>query len=361
LTKPGLTDLMGKPLGSDFVAFYAASKLALKGDPAGIYSITKLHAIEKTVIGSNIGTWAWNYPPTFLVMVLPLALFPYGVSFCLWIMPALCGYLWMVRRIARHSLTPWLFLAFPPALNNLFYGQNGFLSTLLLGGGLFLLDCHPFIGGLLFGLLSYKPQLMILIPVALLAGRNWRALFGVAVSSISLPLISLIVFGFSTWRAFLGNIPFASKLLNNPIYWDRMPTIFATSRKLGVELATAQVIQMTVTLIAIVIVVWIWWKKPPLSLRGSSLILATFLATPYAFEYDLTLIALPFAWLGWEELSKTRWQGQAFLAACWIATYFSIWLPWLQLSVLYLPAMLCFVLYRSIRDLGGSADTEQQA
>ena len=29
LTKPGLTDLMGKPLGSDFVAFYAASKLAL--------------------------------------------------------------------------------------------------------------------------------------------------------------------------------------------------------------------------------------------------------------------------------------------------------------------------------------------
>jgi Glycosyltransferase family 87 len=36
-------------------------------------------------------------------------------------------------------------------------------------------------GGLL-GLLIYKPQLGLLIPVALLAGRHWRASEGVAVS-----------------------------------------------------------------------------------------------------------------------------------------------------------------------------------
>jgi hypothetical protein len=39
----------------------------------------------------------------------------------------------------------------------------------------------PRAGGLL-GLLIYKPQLGLLIPVALLAGRHWRASEGVAVS-----------------------------------------------------------------------------------------------------------------------------------------------------------------------------------
>jgi hypothetical protein len=34
----------------------------------------------------------------------------------------------------------------------------------------------------LLGLLIYKPQLGLLIPVALLAGRHWRAFEGVAVS-----------------------------------------------------------------------------------------------------------------------------------------------------------------------------------
>jgi len=63
LTQPGLTDLMGKPLGSDFVAFYAASKLAWQGDPAGIYSIAKIHIVEKLVIGADVGLCPWYYPP----------------------------------------------------------------------------------------------------------------------------------------------------------------------------------------------------------------------------------------------------------------------------------------------------------
>ncbi|MHB8068495.1 MAG: glycosyltransferase family 87 protein [Desulfobaccales bacterium] len=359
LTKPGLTDLMDKPLGSDFVGFYAASKLALNGDPAGIYSISKLHIIEKTVIGADIGSWAWNYPPTFLVIVFPLALFPYAFSIAIWIFPALFCYLWMVRRIAPHPLTPWLFIAFPPTVNNLFYGQNGFFSTLLLGGGLLLIDSRPFMGGLLFGLLSYKPQLAIMIPVAIIAGRNWRVFYGAAVSSISLFLISLILFGFSTWKAFLDNIPFATKLANTHKFWAKMPTIFATARNLGADLVVAEVIQMAITLIAIVIVAWIWWKRAPLTLRGSSLVLATFLATPYAFEYDLVLIALPFAWLGWEEFSRGRRQAQGLLAACWLATFFSIWWQ-VQLGLLCLLAMFGFVIYRSLSDFGCSEDTGHQ-
>lgn len=349
LTHPSLTDLMGKPLGSDFIAFYAASKLALQGDPSGIYSIAKMHALQKLVIGTDGGLRPWHYPPSFLLIVLPLAIFPYVVSFVLWIFTTLYGYVRIVRRIAPHPLTPWVFLSFPPAINNFFYGQNGFFSTMLMGGGLLLLDYRPLMGGVILGLISYKPQMAMLIPVALLAGRNWRALIGAAISSICLAIISLLIFGTATWQAFLQNIPYATQILKcNEEYWNKMPTIFATARLLGAGLTFTEVLQTALALAAIGVVAWIWWNQASLPLRASSLIIATFLAAPFAFEYDLVLLALPFAWLGWREVTAGCWPGQCFLAAAWLSTFLSIWLPWLNLSLLTLLALLAFVLYRCI-------------
>lgn len=340
--------LTGIPIWSDFIPFYAGSKLALQGDPAEIYSITKIHALEKMVLGTDKYLFPWLYSPSFLIIILPFGLFPYGISFVLWIFPPFYGYLWIIRRIAPHPLTPWLFIVFPPAILNFTYGQNGFLSTLLLGGGLLLVDRHPFTGGLLFGLLSYKPQLTILIPVALLAGRKWRALWGAAVSSISLILISLILFGIITWKAFIDNIFTTLQSIPYQKLWAKMPTVIVTARKMGADPVVAEMIQVAVALIVICIVSWIWWKRASLSLRGSSLILGTFLVIPYAFEYDLSLTALPFAWLGWEEVSKGNRQGQALLAACWIATFLSLLVRDLQFSIIYLLIMFCFVVYRSI-------------
>jgi alpha-1,2-mannosyltransferase len=352
LTKPGLTDLMGKPLGSDFIVFYAASKLALNGDPTGIYSISKMNLIMTSVIGSNVTFYPWHYPPSFLVIVLPLSLLPYGISFAIWIFSTLYGYLWIVRRIAPHRLTTLLFLSFPPAIINFFYGQNGFLTTIFLGGGLLLLDSRPFIGGLLLGVLSYKPQLAILIPIALLAGRNWRALIGTAVSCISLALISLIVFGIATWKAFLYNISFATELLKyNKEFWGRMPTIFASARFLGAGLPVTETLHGALALVAMGLVVWFWWRRVSLPLRASILTLAIFLTTPFAFVYDLVLLALPFAWMGWEEISTGRRMGQRILAACWLATFSSLLVSQLPLSLLSVLAMFCFVIYRSLPGL----------
>ena len=57
-----------------------------------------------------------------------------------------------------------------------------YLDGGLFGGGLSLLERRPLLAGGLLGLMIYKPQLGLLIPVALLAGRHWRASKGVAVS-----------------------------------------------------------------------------------------------------------------------------------------------------------------------------------
>lgn len=74
---------------------------------------------------------------------------------------------------------------------------------------------------------------------------------------------------------------------------------------------------------AAAVVVWAWCRQLPLWMRGSVLTICIFFATNYALEYDLALLGLPFAWLGWEEYTHGRTRGEAFLMACWAGLFFA--------------------------------------
>jgi hypothetical protein len=348
-----VTDLMGHPVGHDFVAFWAASQLARYGDPVFVYSLDKMHLMEQTIIGAKIQPWAWNYPPTFLLMLLPLSLAPYLFSYALWIVGTLVGFLGVIRRIAPHRLTPFLFLGFPGVYANFFYGQTGFLSAIFLGGGLLLIDTQPFWGGVLLGLMSYKPQLGLLIPVALVAGRRWQALLGATVAAVGLALASLLVFGSTIWTAFWHNLHFASGLMDAEIFWSKMPTIFAAARLTGFNYHQAILVQGFAAMGVASAVAWVWYRNQPLALRASVLVAGAFLATPYAFEYDLAILGLAFAWLGWQEYQLGHPNGQAFLMFCWMAFYLIYIASVSQVGIFILLAVLIFILYRGSPELFG--------
>lgn len=353
MTRPGIVDSSAKPVGVDFVAFWAASQLARSGDPADVYVVSRLHQVEEAVIGQPIPAWAWNYPPTALLLMFPLSLAPYLASFALWITLPLLGCFWLTRQIAPHRLTPWLYLAFPFVLQNLFYGQNGFLSTLLLGGGLLLLNAFPLLAGCLFGLLSYKPQLTLLIPLALIAGRHWRALGATLASAAALALASLAVLGPATWVAFWHNLPQARAVINNPFFWEKMPTIFVSARLLGAGTPLATALQGLAALGSMAVVAWVWQRRPSLTWRGSILVLGIFLATPYAFEYDLAVLGLVFAWLGTAEYTAGRVGGQIFLIFCWISLFAANFplreVTRFQATTVVLAALMGFIWYRVAR------------
>jgi alpha-1,2-mannosyltransferase len=353
LKNPGLTDLMGKPVGHDFVAFWAASELAKYGDPVSVYSLAQMHLMEQAIIGVKIPQWAWNYPPTFLLMLLPLSLVPYVFSYATWIVVTLGAYLGVIRRIAPHRLTPFLFIGFPGVCANFFYGQNGFISTIFLGGGLLLIDNHPFWGGALLGLMSYKPQLGVLVPVALVAGRRWQALLGATVSVVGLALISVLVFGGNIWMAFWHNLHFAAGLMDTEIFWRKMPTIFAAARLTGFNYHQAMLVQGIAAMGVAGTVAWVWRHDQPLALRASVLVAGTFLATPYALEYDLAILGIAFAWLGWQEYQLGRTNGQVFLIFCWIGFYLIYIASNSQIGPLILLAVLIFILYRGSPGLFG--------
>jgi hypothetical protein len=163
----------------------------------------RIKAVEEQVLEKEeFAHRPWLYPPTFLLLVLPLALLPFYPSLIVWSSATLAGYLFIIRRLAPHNLTVWLALAFPASFQNFIRGQNAFISTMLLGGGLLLLDRYPFAGGFLLGLISYKPQLAILVPIALLAGRHWKALTAAICSAAGMATASLLAFGPDSWLCF---------------------------------------------------------------------------------------------------------------------------------------------------------------
>jgi len=141
-SKTGLTDFLDRPLGADFSHYWIASALAQAGHPLTVYQAPEFIAAIEAFFKVAYPV-PWFYPPTFLLMVYPLAFLPYLVSLGLWLAATLTAFLTVVRRIAPHPLTPWLALAFPGTFQNFFNGQNGFLSTALLGGGLYLLNQSP--------------------------------------------------------------------------------------------------------------------------------------------------------------------------------------------------------------------------
>lgn len=343
----GLVDLMGKPAGHDFVVFWAASKIARSEDPSAVYSLQKLNDAMQSAIGTNIERWAWNYPPTFLLIVYPFSYVPYIACLVIWIVGPLIIYLYLIRYLLPHPVGPWVFLGFPSVVYNMLAGQNGLLSVILLTGGLLLLERRPFLGGILLGIMSYKPQLFGLLPFALIAGRHWRALGGLAVAMSGLILLSMVIFGYDTWQAFYDNIQFAAMHWQCEEYYLKMPTFFAVTQLLGYSTSMAVTIQLIMAFAAIGIVIWVWYEGTCLILKGSVLSLCIPLFTPYLFPYDLIIISLPFAWLGWMVHLKGDMNGLAVFILCWIALFFSTFYSEtmnIQLTPIIIIIMLSFTL-----------------
>jgi hypothetical protein len=329
-------------VGEDFPLFWTASYMALNGKIADIYNSAKFIEVEKGFIGHN-QHHVWLYPPTFLLIVLPLALLPYLASLAVWLAITLVSYLLVIWRIFPEPRRIFEILCFPGIWINFLAGHNGFLSGALLGGGLIFLDRSPNLAGVLLGSLFYKPHLAILVIIALLAGRLWRVLWVTVVSAIVMGLASGLVLGFGTWVAFFQNIAFGAQFTDGPHFWVRMPTIYAAARLAGSGTIVAWILQ-GITLSGVIAgVTWVWSKKASEATRASILVVGILLSTGYVFIYDYAILAIPFAWL-WKESQTTGWLSweRPVLVCCWaiplINLSLSSKLNW-PLSLLTLPSL----------------------
>ena len=318
----GLIDRNGQPIGTDFSNVWAAGRLALDGTPDAPYDITRQHAAEKAIFdGRDVPLYGWHYPPIFLLVAAALALLPYGWALFVWTAITLPAYLAAIRAILPARETLLLALAFPAVFVNLGHGQNGFLTAALLGGGLVLLDQRPIVAGVLIGLLAYKPQFGLLIPLVLLATGRWSVIIGAFATVLATSAAALGLFGVKAWIAFADSAAFTRTVVleaGGP-GWEKIQSLFSAVRMWGGGIGLAYVAQSALALAVAVSLVWLWRSRAAMELKAAALACACLLATPYVLDYDLVVLAVAIVFLARHSLARGfRDYEISLLAFAWL-------------------------------------------
>lgn len=344
----------GKPLGYDFVTFWAAAKLALTGHAAEAYCVPRLFAIERMAVPGISQEFAWFYPPPFFLVVLPLGFLPYFAAYFTFVLTTLAGFVVVLRRVVRDSASMWCLAGFSGLWINLAHGQNGFLTAGLAGAAILSLERRPALAGVLIGLLAVKPQLALLFPVALLAIGAWRTLAWAAVTATAFLAAGIEVLGVATLRASLASLADARMYLENGnLPWEKMPTLFAMMRLLGAPVAMAYAVHATGAVLAAGVVWWVWRRSKDWPMRAASLVVGTFCVSPYVFDYDLAWLALAIAWMGLAGIRDGWLRGEReLLVAAWLLPFLiplAVKVTHVQVGPVVLGAWLWMIMRRHVR------------
>jgi len=321
-TSNGLVDYQGRPLGTDFSNVYAAGKYVLEGRPAAPFSPPLQYEKEQSIFGADTPFYGWHYPPVFLTLAAALALLPYFAALALWQLATLPLYLWNVVGIARDNRAFLPALAFPAVFINLAHGQNGFLTAALLGGGMLLVDRTPVLAGVLLGLLVYKPQFALVVPLVLAVSARWRVFWSAAATVILACAATYAAYGATAWSAFFESLAFTRTVVleEGGTGFYKIQSAFAAVRLWGGPIWLAYSVQAGVTLVVAFYLIRIWRNESALAFKAAALIAGAVLITPYSLDYDLVIIGPAIAFLAAYGLQRgfLPYEKSA-LAFCWIA------------------------------------------
>jgi len=336
------------PLYPDFFGFWSFARFIRTHPPEQLYDNPALMEFQADIAPGFTGTYPFLYPPPILLLLWPFGFLPYAIARAAWIALSLASGLFAVGgRGWKRPIALAMALA-PATTLCLIIGQNGLLSAGLMLGGTRLARTRPLIAGLLFGAMVYKPQFALLIPVALAAAGLWRAIAATAATAAAIIAATLPLFGWAMWPAWRRTLQNVSHLApDDRAHLDtQMPTIGAAMRTLGGAASLAMVAQ-AVAAVGAAVIVWRCWRRDRTPARDASLPVATLLATPYAFGYDLPILA------GAALVALADWSIRrgSFVAADLVAVLMALLLPAVFLSTISIGAplgvaTLAFLLWR---------------
>jgi hypothetical protein len=336
------------PMALDFDAFWAAARLAVTGHPAAAYDNTIIEATERAATRMAPGYLAFYYPPTFLLLLLPLGWLGYSAALAIFLAAETTLLVGLLRSILPQNWA-WLpLLTFPGLLMNAVSGQNAALSASCFAAAAIWLESNPLLAGAALGGLACKPQLAVCVPVALLAARRWRALLACGATAISFAALSWLALGTAPWRGFLANAPNARADIETiAIKWPRMQSLFGAIKLHGGATTTAYAAQTALSLTALFVLAWIAYRRPGARLEAAAMVTAALLFTPFLYDYDLAILAVPLAcllalaqpadWLPYEKLlGAVLFICPLVAAACGLLAHVTIGPPSLAALLLLL-------------------------
>ena len=203
------------PTEWDFMSFWLGARVAAQGlnfyDPA-IYRSQPLPVTQLTQgFQDEIINVGYAYPPTTMLLMLPLGWFDYFTAFAIWYavtFTAMAVALWLLwrtlfplRRPTDLAVIVTLALLFKPTFDTISWGQSTFLMVLILV--LALRSRGTVLGPVWLAIGSIIKPFLLGPVVWFVLRRRWTALAAAALTMVLSLGLAIAVFGVETCRGFL--------------------------------------------------------------------------------------------------------------------------------------------------------------
>ncbi len=282
---------------SDFRWWYGAAEIGLQHGWSHLYD----RALQSQYISS---VYPFVNPPPLAWLVAPLTVFSLPTAYVLFAL-VLAGCLIVASQLASDDRAQSRVLAFGtafglfPATISIVYGQPVAIVLLAVVGAWWL-DQHdrPVLAGVVLSVILLKPNIVVLVPLALLLSARHRAFVAWAVSTAVLAAISAISVGVDGLRSYwqllsiVGNQKQSFTVGSGWMFWTAVAVI------VGLTAAVA-------------------WKR-----RGSRFelplavaLVGSLLISHHLNVYDLALYALVL-WLAFR--GDLHWTAKVGAAGMWL-------------------------------------------
>ena len=281
----------------DFTNLWMAGQLARLGHLDWLYTARLFESWRNHAFGARLVPEPWIYPPTVLLIGVPLSFLPLAAAYVLWNATSLL----VAVLVLRHARLPWpillIGLGAPASWRSLILGQYGVVTGALAVAGLLLAARQPIRAGILIGLCTLKPQQAVIVPVAWLAARNWRAIFAATAVFAAMALAILASLGSQPWMLFLTQSRLSMHaILEAPLpqpYINTGVSVFWMAHTLGAGFPAAYALQGLAATTAAVLVYKAWrrFDAEPLARMAATACLSL-LVTPYGYTFDMVAYSI---------------------------------------------------------------------
>ena len=288
-------DMGNSPL-TDFFVFYSSARFLWDGGATwDLYNSGALKAFQVSLGASENGYYPFNYPPTYLFLIWPLGGLSYPIALIVWQFLSMTLLVLCLKIAGLRHFEIFAACVAPVTLLNFTGGQNGAITSALLIAGLALLARKEYIAGVLFGILTFKPHLGLLVPVACLAEGRWRAIIAAICVTIAIVCASILVFSSASWAAYFNFLDQFQDRIGSETggrFLQYSATVLMAEQMMGLPKAFSQAVQIVVTVGVGLVVFRAYRRTDHVTLRLVLLLVGVSLATPFGFLYDLPFMAV---------------------------------------------------------------------
>jgi Glycosyltransferase family 87 len=285
---------LNRALEGDFAVYYIFARVGIDHGWGSLYDAAAMRQ-EWLALGSAF-LYPALYPPTLAWFVAPFAALPFATGYALWNLLLVAALLvtWWLTVPPSSRLVRWAHLAFAVALPSIAFGLLLGQVVIVVAASVsiawwLLRNDRPLAAGLVLSLIALKPQLALLVPVALLVSGQRRAFLGWAAGSLAMLGAALATIGISGLQTYASLLRESAHALGAVMVYPQLtlPGLLGS----GWLAALAQGLVVAVTLLLV-------WRRRQSGLEfpfaaglTASLLIASFL-----HPQDVGIL-LPAAWL----------------------------------------------------------------